>query len=77
VVEEDVARERPVATGFFQGGQIEITKGLDEGDQLVVVGQRNLIDGQEVSVVADLTDMAREFIEGGADPSTLPLELLR
>lgn len=76
VVEGGVARERAVKTGFYQGGQIEIAEGLKVDDQLVVVGQRNLIDGQEVNVVADLTELAKKFIAEGADPSSIPLEML-
>lgn len=75
VVENGVARERTVETGFYAGGQIEITKGLNVGDQLVVIGQRNLVDGQEVAVAADLTDMAKKLIDEGVDLSTLPLDL--
>ena len=35
----------------------KILKGLKVDDPLVVVGQRNLIEGQEVSIAADLTDL--------------------
>ncbi len=77
VVEDGQAKQRKIKMGFYQGGQIEIEEGLALGDQLVVVGQRNLIDGESVEVVADLTDLAKRFVEEGRDPSNLPLELLQ
>lgn len=43
---------RQVETGFFQEGQVLVTKGLSAGDRLIVMGQRTLNDGDAV-VVAD------------------------
>jgi len=76
-VQNGEAVMRQVKTGIYEGGQVEILEGLAVGEELVVVGQRNLRDGEPVEVAADLTDLARRFIESGADPATLPLELLR
>jgi membrane fusion protein (multidrug efflux system) len=53
-VEEDgVARRRVVETGLMMGSSIEkakvvITRGLDPGDQLIVIGHRQVEDGQKV-----------------------------
>jgi membrane fusion protein (multidrug efflux system) len=77
VVENGVARERVVQTGIIQGGQVEIVSGLKEGDMLVVVGHRNLFDGEPVMIAGDVTELARRFVEEKRDLSSLPLELLR
>ncbi len=51
-VEEDgKAVMRPVEVGFFQDGQVLITRGLGAGDQLISVGQRSLRDGESVRVI--------------------------
>ncbi len=77
VVEDGIAHERAIATGIVQGGQVEIVSGLKEGDSLVVVGHRNLVDGQKVAISADVTDMAKAFLANGGDPSTFALDLLK
>ncbi|HZH67861.1 MAG TPA: efflux RND transporter periplasmic adaptor subunit [Chitinophagales bacterium] len=41
----------PVSVGAFQGNNIEILKGLQIGDQVVLMGQINLREGVKVSVV--------------------------
>ncbi len=42
---------RAVEVGFFQEGEVLITKGLDPGDHLIVTGHRTLRDGDAVRVV--------------------------
>lgn len=55
-VERDgVAERRDVEVGFFEGEHILILEGLTPGDRLIVVGQRQVEDGQTVQV--------REIIE--------------
>ncbi len=50
-IEDDgVARERAIEIGFFQGNQVHITDGLGDGDRLIVLGQRELREGQRVAV---------------------------
>lgn len=51
VVEEDTARYIEVTTGLVGSGVTEVTSGLTEGAQLVVVGQAYLADGDSVRVV--------------------------
>ncbi len=54
VSEEDgmpIARTRRVSTGASQRNQVVITEGLDIGDRLVVVGQRQVAEGDRVRVV--------------------------
>lgn len=50
VVEGDKAREREVKIGNKYGEFIEITDGLQGGEQVVVSGQQNLAEGVKVNV---------------------------
>ncbi len=52
VVEDGKARYVPVVTGLTGNGVTEITEGLSAGDQLVVVGQSYLTDGDPVRIVS-------------------------
>ena len=52
VVEGEKAVRRPVTTGLESGNYIEVTTGLTESDQVVVVGQEFLHEGILVNVVA-------------------------
>jgi membrane fusion protein (multidrug efflux system) len=50
-VEEDGrAREREVKIGVSDGERIQVTRGLEAGERLIVVGQRQITNGQAVSV---------------------------
>ena len=40
-----------MSTGIQEGWRIQVTSGLTEGDHLIVVGHRNVNDGQPVTVV--------------------------
>ena len=71
VVEDGKAEERPIVYGMFQRGMLEIVEGLNAGDALVVVGQRDLVQGQPVSIAADLTQDARRLVEEGLDLTKL------
>lgn len=51
VVEGDVARERTVVAGRVIGDQVEILKGLAEGEQVVTSGQINLDDGKKIALI--------------------------
>ena len=52
VVESDTAKYVEVTTGLTGSGVTEVTSGLTEGQQLVVVGQAYLADGDPVRVVS-------------------------
>ena len=60
-----------------KAGQVEITNGLNVGDQLVVVGQRDLVNGQKVEVAQDVTALAKAYLASGKDLSNLALEVLK
>jgi len=56
VVNNDTAHYRPVRLGVLQGWQVQVVSGIKPGDRVVVVGQRNLEDGQSVSVIRTIRD---------------------
>lgn len=55
VANSDMAHVRMVETGILEGWMVEITKGLEKGDHVIVVGHRSLDEGQEVNVVRSVT----------------------
>ncbi len=77
VVENGVAHVRPIEYGIFQRGIVEIRSGLEIGERLVIVGQRNLVDGEKVDVTDDLTPLAKQWIDSGKDLSELPIDILQ
>jgi multidrug efflux pump subunit AcrA (membrane-fusion protein) len=53
VVRENSAREVPIQVAFVEGDAVAVDSGLAAGDRVVVVGQQNLNDGDEVAVVEE------------------------
>lgn len=51
VVEDGVAKRRPIDTGFSRGENVEVLQGLTGGETIITLGQTGLKDGAEVSVV--------------------------
>lgn len=51
VVTDGTAERRAVRTGYTRGPQVEIVTGLEEGEEIVVVGQSGLRDKAKVEVV--------------------------
>jgi membrane fusion protein (multidrug efflux system) len=49
--EKNVANVREVVAGRILGDQVEIIKGLTEGETVITSGQINLIEGTEVSII--------------------------
>ncbi len=56
VVEDDVARLKPVTIGIQEGWQVQVKNGLRPGDRVVVVGQHSVNDGQAVNVTRTVQD---------------------
>ena len=54
-VENGIATKQKVATGFWEDWKVQITSGLTEGDQVVIVGHRGLEQGQSVNIVKTVT----------------------
>jgi multidrug efflux pump subunit AcrA (membrane-fusion protein) len=55
-VSDNQAHMRKVELGLLDGWQCEVKKGLVAGEQVLVVGQRNVTDGQKVNVVRRVKD---------------------
>jgi membrane fusion protein (multidrug efflux system) len=56
-VEKDgVATRRTVETGIMEGWMIEITSGLEPGEQVMIEGHRDAEDGRAVNVVKVITN---------------------
>ncbi len=53
VLEAERAVARQVDVGPAEQGRVVILKGLEAGEQLIVTGHRNLVDGQRVQPVDD------------------------
>jgi membrane fusion protein (multidrug efflux system) len=50
VVENGVAKARPVEIGVIELDRVQITKGLQPGDQLIVTGQKEVQEGTRVEI---------------------------
>ncbi len=50
VVEDAVARLRPITLGIRSGDRCQVVQGLKEGDTIVSFGQKDLKDGAKVLV---------------------------
>ncbi len=51
IVSDGLVRILPVTTGITEGWKVAVTHGLSFGDQVVVMGHRNLEEGQAVNVM--------------------------
>ncbi|OPY59330.1 MAG: Macrolide export protein MacA [Pelotomaculum sp. PtaU1.Bin035] len=58
-VQDGQARENPVKTGISDGKVTEIISGLQEGDQVIVLGQQGLVNGSKVVVSEDKDEGAK------------------
>lgn len=53
VVKDNVITLRPITTGTFGNGTIEVLSGLNQGDSIVTAGVHKLKEGQKVKVGGD------------------------
>jgi RND family efflux transporter MFP subunit len=51
VADQGRARQVPVRIGIQEGWQVQIAEGLQAGDQVIVVGQRDISDGTPIKVL--------------------------
>ncbi len=56
VLSDGAAKATRIETGIQEGWLIEVTEGLHPGDAVIVVGHREVSDGQKVNVVRTVTD---------------------
>ncbi len=60
VVEGEAAQRRTVELGLTRGELVQVTRGLSEGDRLIVAGHRLVGPGQHVKVVANQPGQAAQ-----------------
>ena len=51
VIDGDTVTRRSITTGYSANGLVEVVAGLEDGEEVVVVGQAGLKEGSRVSVV--------------------------
>jgi RND family efflux transporter MFP subunit len=80
VVEGDRARLRPLELGADQGMLAVVSRGLEEGDRLIVRGQRDVLEGGLVRVTEEATAPDGSTLEDPvsvrAEHSFSPLEVV-
>ena len=59
VVESSKAQRREVQLGVIRGDRVQVVKGLEPGDQLIVSGHRFVAPGQDVSVVPPASEQGK------------------
>lgn len=74
VVNGSTAQRRPVTTGMMSQERIEITDGLQPGDQVITSGHTRLIEGGAVTIVDALGNPTDSFVS--TVESTLELSLV-
>ncbi|MEA1996427.1 MAG: efflux RND transporter periplasmic adaptor subunit, partial [Gemmatimonadota bacterium] len=52
VLESETARQKPVTLGASNRGMVVIESGLEAGETVIVIGQRDLVHGQKVRVTS-------------------------
>jgi membrane fusion protein (multidrug efflux system) len=53
VVNSSQAKRREVELGIIRGYQVQVTRGLEPGDKLIVAGHRFIAPGQKVNIVPE------------------------
>ncbi len=53
VADNNVARSVPVTLGSISGDQVLVSGGLAAGDSLIIIGHRNLVNGESIQVRND------------------------
>ncbi len=57
VDEDGVAQKKKVELGIMENWMVQVTKGLDSQDRLIIEGHRDVESGQKIKVVKTLTDL--------------------
>ncbi|MGA1867224.1 MAG: efflux RND transporter periplasmic adaptor subunit [bacterium] len=56
IINDDFAHYRAVELGVMRGWEVQVVRGLKPHERVVVVGQRNLEDGQKVKIIRSIQD---------------------
>ncbi len=69
VIEEDRAVRKTIRTGYSNRGMVEVTSGLEDGEQIVTVGQASLKQDSRVSIIneAGNVELAADASEEDGD----------
>jgi len=57
VVEGDIVRSRKIELGMQEGWRVQVTKGLESNEHVVVVGQRSVNEGQKVNIIKTVSNL--------------------
>lgn len=71
VVEDGVAKRRRVETGYSDRGLVEILSGIEDGDEIITVGQVGLKEDSTVTVINQPSDDDQPDGEETADESAI------
>ena len=55
---DGVAKKKNVELGIMENWMVQVTKGLESQDRLIIEGHRDVESGQKIKVVKTLTDLA-------------------
>ncbi len=79
VVEDGVARRRPLTLGYEEDDQVEVTGGLAAGDRVIVVGQDGLTDETPVQILAGpgAEEAPARRAAAPASPDPAQMEMMR
>ncbi len=79
VVEDGVARRRPLTLGYEEDDQVEVTGGLAAGDRVIVVGQDGLTDETPVQILAGpgAEEVPARRAAAPASPDPAQMEMMR
>ncbi|MHC4749563.1 MAG: efflux RND transporter periplasmic adaptor subunit [Planctomycetota bacterium] len=53
IVNSEQAQRREVELGIIKGNRIQVTRGLEPGEKLIIVGHRFIAPGQKVNIVSE------------------------
>ncbi|MBW1897887.1 MAG: efflux RND transporter periplasmic adaptor subunit [Deltaproteobacteria bacterium] len=57
VVKGDIVQSRKIELGMQEGWRVQVTKGLEPNEHVVVVGQRSVNDGQKVNIIKTVSNL--------------------
>ncbi|TVR04340.1 MAG: efflux RND transporter periplasmic adaptor subunit [Deltaproteobacteria bacterium] len=61
ILDDDIARQRPVTLGAGLGPFVVVEDGLESGERLIVRGHRRLVDGERVRVIDETSCCVDRF----------------
>jgi membrane fusion protein (multidrug efflux system) len=62
IEEEGIAKKRMVKLGIMEKWMVQITEGLNPGDNLLIEGHRDVEDSQNVKIIKTLTSPSESIL---------------